>query len=281
MSARVSVVMCVHNGLALTRACLDSLCAATEPFELVVVDNASTDQTPAFFARASYPFPIRYRREERNEAVIARLNTAWRLATTDHLCFLHNDTEMIEPAWLARLLAALAEPRAGLAGLYGAKRLRRDGRLMGRTIVHALAEGPTVRPPWEEVAFVDSVCMCLRRDVLEAVGGFDEGYGFYHGHDRDLSLAVRETGRRCLVAYAPFHHRGGGTRAHEFGARPDRERADLDLRTAAMARFARKWAHRLPCDVRSLRERVRDWVRTTARGRVSRAGDPFVRRWTG
>ncbi len=266
MTARVSVVMCVHNQVELTRACLDSLRATTEPLELVVVDNASTDGTPAFFARAAYPFPIRYRREERNEAVIARLNSGWRLATGDHICFLHNDTEMIEAAWLTRLLAALAAPNAGLVGLYGAKRLRRDGRLVGRTIVHALAEGPTVREPWEEVVFVDSVCMCLRRDVLEAVGGFDEGYGFYHGHDRDLSLAVRETGRRCLVARAPFHHRGGGTRASEFADRPDRERADLALRATALARFARKWAHRLPCDARRVDERIRDWVRAKMRG---------------
>jgi O-antigen biosynthesis protein len=266
MTARVSIVMCVHNELALTRACLDSLRATPEPLELVVVDNGSTDDTPAFFARAAYPFPIRYRREERNEAIIARLNAGWRLATADHVCFLHNDTEMVEPAWLGRLLGALAAPGVGLVGLYGAKRLRRDGRLMGRSIVHALAEGPTVRPPWEEVVFVDSVCLCLRRDLLETVGGFDEGYGFYHGHDRDLSLAVRGTGRRCLVVHAPFRHRGGGTRGREFAARPDRERADLDLRTAALERFARKWAHQLPCDVRPAGERIRDWLRSKARG---------------
>lgn len=266
MTARASIVMCVHNGVALTRACLDSLRATPEPFELVVVDNGSTDDTPALFERAAYPFPVQYRREERNETVIARLNAGWRLATGDPVCFLHNDTEMVEPAWLGRLLAALAEPGAGLVGLYGAKRLRRDGRLMGRSIVHALAEGPTVRPPWEEVVFVDSVCLCLRREVLEAVGGFDEGYGFYHGHDRDLSLAVRETGRRCLVVHAPFRHRGGGTRAREFVARPDHERADLDRRSTALERFARKWAHRLPCDARPVRERIRDWVRSRVPG---------------
>ncbi len=261
--------MCVHNGLELTRACLDSLRATPTPFELVVVDNGSTDGTPAFFEHAAYPFAVRYHREARNEALIARLNAGWRLATADHVCFLHNDTEMIEPAWLDRLLAALAEPDVGLAGLYGAKRLRRDGRLMGRSIVHALAEGPTVRPPWEDVVFVDSVCLCLRRDMLDGVGGFDERYGFYHGHDRDLSLAVRETGARCLVVHAPFRHRGGGTRARDFTERPDRERADLELRSAALRHFARKWAHRLPCDARSRSERLRDWVISRVSGRSS------------
>jgi GT2 family glycosyltransferase len=258
---RVSLVMCVFNGLADTRACLESLRATTEPFRLVVVDNGSTDGTPDFFERFPYAYPLTFARRPANDGVIAALNHAWRLADTEVLCFLHNDTELGEPAWLARLLGALAEPRAGLAGLYGAKRLRADGRAVGRTIVHSLLPAPTVRAPWEEVAFIDSVCLCLRRGLMEEVGGFDEGYGFYHGHDRDLSLAVVERGRRCLVVHAPFRHHGGRTRARDFARDPTTARADLAMRDAALARFVQKWCHRLPCDVRSARQRVGDWLR--------------------
>ncbi len=146
--------------------------------------------------------------------------------------------------------------------MYGAKRLRADGRAVGRTIVSSLLPAPTVRAPREDVAFVDSVCMCLPRDLMETVGGFDEGYGFYHGHDRDLSLAVLERGRRCLVVLAPFRHHGGRTRTRDFARDPAQERADLAMRDAALARFARKWRHRLPCDVRSARQRMGDWLRT-------------------
>lgn len=264
---RVSLVMAVHDQLALTRACLDSLHATAEPFQLVVVDNASTDGTREFFEHFVYPYPLRYARNVANVSVIGALNRGWRLADTEFVCILHNDTELCDPGWLSRLLAALREPGVGLAGLYGAKRVRRDGRFVGRTIVHSLAEGPTVRSPWEEVAVVDSVCMCLPRNLMDAVGGFDDGYGFHHGLDRDLSFAVRETGRRSLVVHAPFRHRGGGTRAAAFGAEPERERRDLGEREAALAHFARRWAHRLPCDVRSLGDRVRDWVAARAGGR--------------
>src|SRR5262249_55063996 len=102
----------------------------------------------------------------------------------------------------------------------------------------------------------DGVCLCLRRSMLERVGGFDEGYGFFHGYDRDLSFAVREAGGRCAVVNAPFIHRGGGTRTGA-GA-PTRAGEDLAQRRAALRRFADKWRHRLPCDVRSLGERWRD-----------------------
>src|SRR2546427_3486936 len=137
--------MCVFNGLEDTRACLESLAGTTEPFRLVVMDNGSTDGTPGFFERFPYEYPLTFAKSPANDGVIASLNRAWRLADTEFLCFLHNDTEMLEPALLSRLLGALAEPDAGLAGLYGAKRLRADGRAVGRTIVHSLVPRPTVR----------------------------------------------------------------------------------------------------------------------------------------
>jgi len=252
--------MVVHGRLAETRRCLESLRATTEPFVLAVVDNGSPDDTPGFFRDFPYPFPLRYHRNPDNGSVLAAYNQAWQLADTDYVCLVHNDTEMSEPTWLARLLAPHALPDTGLTGLYGAKRVRRDGRYAGRSIVHSLAEAPSVRPPHEEVAVVDGVCLCLQRRLLAELGGIDEGYGFFHGYDRDLSFAVRETGRRCLVVHAPFRHAGGATRTREFESRPETRARDLALRRAATARFAHKFAHRLPCDVRPVRARLADWL---------------------
>jgi GT2 family glycosyltransferase len=254
----ISVVMPVYNQLALTRACLDSLRGTSEPFELAVVDNASTDGTEAFFRQWRLPFALRYQRNSDNVGLIRALNQGAGLAGGDVLCFLHNDTEMRDVRWLARLRVALEEPGVGLAGLYGARRLRRDGRYVGRTIVHALEGSGNLSSDVVEVAAVDGVCLVVTRAVLSAVGGFDEGYGFFHGYDRDLSLAVRETGRRAVVVNAPFVHRGGGTRVGA-GA-PVRAPEDLAQRRQALQRFATKWRHRLPADVRSRRERLAGWL---------------------
>ena len=261
--------MVVFNQLALTRACLDTLRGTTEPFRLVVVDNGSTDETSQFLDRFPHPYPLRVAHSPSNGSVLAAYNRGWRMAETEFVCLLHNDTEMLEPGWLTRLLAPFAAGDTGLTGLYGAKRVRRDGTYAGRSIVHSLALGPTVRAPAEEVAVVDGVCMLLPRALMEAVGGFDEGYCF-HGYDKDLSLAVREQGRRCHVVYAPFHHRGGGTRTREFADRQDIERRDLDDRRAANARFAAKFRHRLPCDVRPMATRLGDWIRAKLTERPDR-----------
>ena len=224
-----------------------------------MVDNASSDDTPRFF-REWTGNQLRYIRNAANVGLIQALNQGTRAASGDRLCFLHNDAEMREPCWLERLEAAVDGPgRIGLAGLYGVRRLRRDGRYVGRTIVHALAGHATIRQPVVEVAAVDGVCLFVPRAILEGVGGFDEGYGFFHGYDRDLSFAVREAGWRCAVVDAPFVHRGGGTRTGE-GA-PVAAPEDLAQRRAALARFAARWRRRLPCDVRPPGERVRDWLR--------------------
>jgi GT2 family glycosyltransferase len=255
----ISVVMAVFNRLDLTRACLSSLRGATEPFELCVVDNGSTDGTEAFFARWTLPFPRRYTRNAGNVGLIRALNQGAALAAGDVLCFLHNDTEMRDARWLSRLRAALDEPGVGLAGLYGARRVRRDGRYAGRTIVHCLEGSANLRTDVLEVAAVDGVCLTVPRAVLESVGGFDESYGFFHGYDRDLSFAVRETGRRCVIVNAPFLHHGGGTRTGETA--PVRAPEDLAQRRAALAHFAQKWRHRLPADVRTWRDRLSDRLR--------------------
>ena len=254
-----SVVLAVYNQLGLTRACLESLRSTTgEPFDLCVVDNGSADGTRAYFEDFRLPYPLAYHRNDENVGLIRALNQGAGLARGEFVCFLHNDTEMREPRWLERLEAAVVSgPRVGLAGLYGARRLREDGRYVGRTIVHCLEGGAPLPAAMVEVAAVDGVCLFLRRALFQSVGGFDEGYGFFHGYDRDLSFVVREAGWRSVVVNAPFVHRGGGTRTGEGAPVPSAD--DLEQRRRARERFARKWRHRLPSDVRGLRERWSDW----------------------
>lgn len=263
----VSVVIVVHNRIDLTRACLESLRRTTGRFELCVVDNGSSDGTASYFGQWSGDTPLRYRRNAENLGLIRALNQGAALAGGDALCFLHNDTEMLDPSWLQKLAAAVGSGRrVGLAGLYGARYVHPGGTYLGRSIVHSLAEGPTMRAPMLEVAVVDGVCLFVPRAVLDEIGGFDESYGFFHGYDRDLSFAVRATGRRCVVVRSRFVHRGGGTRVGPEA--PVSIAEDLAQRQAALAHFVQKWGHALPADTRGLRERLADRLRPF----VARAG---------
>jgi GT2 family glycosyltransferase len=256
----ISVVLVVHNQFGLTRACLESLRQTTRRFDLCIVDNGSSDETSAYFGRWTGQPTLRYQRNAENVGLIRALNQGAALAPGDRICFVHNDTEMLDPRWLERLEQAVGDgSRVGLAGLYGARVVRRDGTYLGRGIIHCLAEGSTMRRPIVEVAAVDGVCLFIPRTVLAEVGGFDESCGFFHGYDRDLSFAVRATGRRCVVVKSRFTHRGGGTRTGP--AAPVSAMRDLEQRRDAMARFVRKWGHMLPADTRRVRERLADRLR--------------------
>jgi O-antigen biosynthesis protein len=258
--ALISVVIVVHNRLDLTHACLESLRRTARPFELCVVDNGSSDETPSYFKRWSGESPLRYQRNAENLGLIRALNQGAALARGEQICFLHNDTEMLDPHWLGKLATAVGPGRpVGLAGLYGARYVRRDGTYLGRSIVHCLAEAPTMRAPAVEVAVVDGVCLFVPRLLLAELGGFDESYGFFHGYDRDLSFAVRASGRRCVVVRSHFVHRGGGTRTGPQA--PLSAETDLAQRHEAMARFVKKWQHALPADARGIRERLTDRLR--------------------
>src|SRR5262249_29775600 len=247
----------VPTGGACTGASLGGPRRPPVPFGLCVVDNGSSDGTQAYFQSLTLPTPLRYQRNDDNAGLIRALNQGARLATGDVLCFLHNDTELREPAWLERLAAALDGGRVGLAGVYGGRRLRRGGRYGGRSIVDCLRGGPAAAAPGGRGGAGDGVCLCLRRALLQELGGFDEGYGFFHGYDRDLSFAVRERGLRCVVVDAPFVHRGGGTRTAERA--PVSASQDLEQRRRALARFTEKWRHRLPSDVRGIGERITNY----------------------
>src|SRR3972149_3439859 len=144
--SRVSLVMAVFNQLPLTRACLESLRPTTVTFDLVVVDNGSTDGPAEFLRAFPYPFPFRAHQNQGNLGLIRALNQGWRLAGGEFVCFLHNDTEMRDPRWLARV-------RREALARFAAKwrhRLPSDVRRPAQRIRDWLSSRPKGRVPAEE-----------------------------------------------------------------------------------------------------------------------------------
>ncbi len=203
---RVSIVIPVYNKIEYTLACLRSLGehAGEIPFEVIVVDDGSSDATPARLANVG---GIRALRNAQNLGFIGSCNAGAEVARGDYVLFLNNDT-VVTAGWLDALVCCIET--APDAGLVGAKLVYPDGRLQeAGGIVFDDASGwnygrfedPT-DPRYSfrrEVDYCSGAAILLRRDLFERLGRFDARYAPAYYEDTDLAFAVRAAGLKVYV----------------------------------------------------------------------------------
>ncbi|MPZ17098.1 MAG: glycosyltransferase [Luteitalea sp.] len=214
----VSVVVVTHNSADDIACCVSSLGSQTwSHWELIVVDNASTDDTVAR-VQASWPQARLIRRDE-NVGYAAGNNMGFRHARGDVLAVLNPDTR-VAPGWLEPLVEALGrDPQVGLATpkialIDRPSLINTCGNAVtfaGLTVCRGLEAPVTAYTQAEDVAAVSGAAFVIRRDVLEAIGGFNESFFTYY-EDTDLSLRARVAGWRCRFVPASlvqhkFHFR--------------------------------------------------------------------------
>jgi len=206
----VSFVVPVFNQLMLTQKLLDSLISSMPaglPFEVMLSDDASLDDTPSWLAGLSVP-SVSVLLSALNTGFAANVNRAVRAAKGDVLVALNNDL-VLQQGWLEPLLASF-QTSAGRVGVVGNLQRRVDDgsldhagvclNLAGqmehiRTLCAAGADSPPTRP----ALAVTGACMLLRRADFVACGGFDERFR-NGGEDMDLCFKLRQRGLRAVVA---------------------------------------------------------------------------------
>ncbi|PYL58205.1 MAG: hypothetical protein DMF31_09485, partial [Verrucomicrobia bacterium] len=218
----VSIIIPVFNQLHFTQACLASLQQhqGAERFEVIVVDDCSTDATPE--AVSQLPGVI-YLRNEINSGFIASCNCGAEKARGKYLVFLNNDT-LVRAGWLKALFDTFAEEPG--AGIVGAKLVYPDGRLQeAGGIIWQDASGwnygkfdDPKKPEYNylrEVDYCSAAALMIPKALFENVRGFDSRYAPGYYEDTDLAFKVRQSGYKVL--YQPLseviHYEGatGGT----------------------------------------------------------------------
>jgi N-acetylglucosaminyl-diphospho-decaprenol L-rhamnosyltransferase len=227
----LSVIVLNYNGRRWLRPCLDALAAqrGAPPFEVIVVDNASTDGsaeavrdyiqgTAAVVDKGAFE-ALHFVENGANLGFAAGNNAGARTARGAMLAFLNNDT-VVEPDWLARLYRALTtQPQFALA----TSRLvflddpstvdsAGDGYLRaGGAFKHGYGGRAEDARVSREVFGACGGAFLTRRSVFEALGGFDERF-FMVYEDVDLSYRARLLGFRCwYAADAIVRHAGSAT----------------------------------------------------------------------
>ncbi|MBM3121673.1 MAG: glycosyltransferase [Chloroflexi bacterium] len=241
---KVSIVIPTHNNLHLTRLCLEGILRNTSwpNYEIVVVDNASTDDTPAYLRGLAAQFDhVRYMQNARNEGFARAVNRGIMAASGDYIVLLNNDT-IVARGWLTTLVRHLeAAPEVGMVGpvtnLAG-NEAKIDAGYSGIEEMEAFAERHTRSHAGRafDIPTLGFFCVAIPRRVLDAVGLLDERFGVGMFEDDDLSHRVRLAGYRLLCAEDAFvHHFHSAT----FRQMPEEEY--LRAFDANRARFEQKW----------------------------------------
>ncbi len=241
---RVSIVVPVFNHFGHTLTCLRALSATAAPslpFEVVVVDDASTDETGERLLEIG---GLRVHRQAANAGFIAACNAGLALARGEFVVFLNNDTA-VQPGWLEALLDTFDRfPDTGLAG---AKLVYPDGRLQeAGGIVFSDASGWNYGrfehpddPRFNYVResdYCSGAAIALPRVLLQELGGFDALYSPAYYEDTDLAMRVRARGLK--VRYQPASvvvHFEGISSGTDTGSGTKR------FQTINQAKFRERW----------------------------------------
>lgn len=223
----VSIIIPVFNRAAFTLRCLQTLAQNSDgpSYEVIIVDNASTDGTAALLAGLGGDVTVIS--NQHNLGFAKACNQGAQAARSGNLLFLNNDTEP-QAGWLPPLLEVLARERR--AAVVGARLIYPHGNRVQHAgvafrpngapyhIFQGLdAEHPVVNTP-ERFQAVTGACLLIRAEAFFAAGMFDEAFvnGF---EDIDLCLKVGRMG--WTIHYEPrgkvLHHEGisPGRKAHD------------------------------------------------------------------
>ncbi|MDX1946100.1 MAG: glycosyltransferase [Pirellulaceae bacterium] len=203
----VSIVIVNTNELHHLRRCLPAIARQHyRHYEVLIVDNASTDGSLEWVA-AEFP-PFRIVRNEQNLGYAGANNVGFEHAEGELIAVLNPDTE-VDADWLTEIVAALeANPRAGLATPKVVQMDRpdrinacgNDVTFTGLTFCRGLDRRIDEFAIPERVPAVSGAAFVIRKEVLDEIGPFDESF-FVYFEDTDLSLRALLAGYECL--YVP------------------------------------------------------------------------------
>jgi len=209
MQPLCSIIIPVLNQCRYTRQCLEFLFRSSvdSSFELLLVDNGSTDETAKLFDEYEERYAqVRSIRFPENRGFSIANNVAAEQASGDYLIFLNNDT-IPTHGWLAALVEAARLEGVGAVGsklVYPhSNSINHAGYVYNQEmrdyypIYHGFwSENPVVNKQREYQALLGAALL-VERKLFQHIGGFAD-YGL---EDIDLCLKVREQGRR--VVYCP------------------------------------------------------------------------------
>ncbi|WP_071592239.1 glycosyltransferase [Pseudanabaena sp. PCC 6802] len=241
----VSIIIPVYNKIEYTWNCLKSLAKNLSrdiPVEIIVVDDASIDQTAKILEKVEGLILIR---NLNNMGFLRSCNQAISKANGEYICLLNNDTE-IYPNWLESLVEVLkSNDRVGAVGsklVYPSGILQEAGGIIwsdatgcnyGRNSNPNAPEYNYLRP----VDYCSGASLLVRNSIFKANNGFDRLFAPAYYEDTDLCFFIRHN-LGLNVVYQPksqvIHYEGATSGT-------DMTCGVKSYQTINATKFAKKW----------------------------------------
>ncbi len=212
----VDIVIPVHNEWHVLRPCLESVEAFTSypNARIVILDDGSDAFVKARiegWAAGPRRLPVTVKRNETALGFVQNANRGFRETDGALVALLNSDT-VVTPAWLERLVNAIAsEPRiACVMPMSNQCSFHSVDVPMGWNIFQYSADlGRRMRRTCFDAVTVGGFCLLMRREALDDVGLYDEIYGRGYGEESDWCMRARRRGWKVVGAEDVFvYHRG-------------------------------------------------------------------------
>lgn len=218
----LSVIIVSYNGKELVRDCLNSIFSNTAgiEFEVFVVDNGSVDGTPEM-VRAEFP-QVRLIVNKENLGFARANNLAIKEARGDFILLLNQDMRVLSGTMVGMVGFMRAHPEAGIAGCHlvnekmeTVSHVRRFPTVWDQTAIilklphlfsrithkYLMADFDYKKTESQEIDSIRGSFFCIRREVLEKLGGLDERYFFWF-EEVDYCREAKKAGFKVMYAGA-------------------------------------------------------------------------------
>ncbi len=237
---KISIIIITFNKVFYTFRCLESVKAfADVPYEIILVDNGSKDETIQILSRLKN---MKIIKNPENIGFVRACNQASKIAHGKFLLFLNNDTEIL-PNCFSNLVTTIEGNKK--CGAVGARIIFPNGRLQcagailmsdGTTISYGCADSP-LKPEYNyvrEVDYCSGACLLIRSELFHKFGGFDEIYSPGYYEECDFCMKLKKNG--YAVLYQP-----AANIVHYLGGSSESSAALNSLVMKNRAKFIKKW----------------------------------------
>jgi glycosyltransferase involved in cell wall biosynthesis len=192
MKKQISIIIPTFNSAKVLQKCIESLTNQTingETYEVIVVDDGSTDETKEVVAR----YPVRYIYQNNSGPAVAR-NNGVNHAQGEIILFTDADCEP-QSNWIEEMIKPMDNPQViGLKGAYKTRQKELIARLVQIEYEHKYER----MNKFKYIDFIDTYSAGYRKDIFLRYGGFDERYPKASVEDQEFSFRLSHDGYKMV-----------------------------------------------------------------------------------